>query len=249
MKPCLLLLAVCVLAALPARAAEEVTNYDQCVALVEKNAAVAEERARAWRNIGGGAAATHCRALALTALKRYGDAAHELESLAQDRSIDNPSDRAALYDQAGNAWLLAGQANEAERAFSAALALLPNDIDLLTDRARARALLKNWYGAETDLSAAIVQDQDRPDLLVLRASARRALGKKDGAAADIVRALALYPDYPAALVERGEMKYEVGDLNGARADWKKAAASHEGDAAAAARRDLEQLGPEQKPLR
>jgi tetratricopeptide (TPR) repeat protein len=248
MKRCLLLLALCGLGAVPCRAAEEVTDYAQCVALVEKNPALAEERARAWRNLGGGVAATHCRALALTALKRYGDAAHELESLAQDRGIEIAADRAALYDQAGNAWLLAGQANEAERAFSAALALTANDIDILTDRARARALRRDWYGAETDLSAAIVQDQDRPDLLVLRASARRALGKKDEAAADIVRALELYPDYPAALVERGEMKYEVGDLNGARADWKKAAASHEGEAAADARRDLEQLGPEPKPL-
>jgi tetratricopeptide (TPR) repeat protein len=247
MKRYLLPLAVCAAMAVPAHADDAEISYGQCVALVQKNPSVAEERARAWRNVGGGAAATHCRALALTALKRYPDAARELEALARDPAVTDSGDRAALYDQAGNAWLLAGLGSDAVRDFSAALAGAPNDIDIITDRARAHALLKDWYGAEADLSMALLQDQNRPDLLVLRASARRALGEKTEAATDIVRALALYPDYPAALVERGEMKYEVGDSEGARADWKKAAASREGDAAEDARHDLEALGPEQKP--
>jgi len=231
---------------LPAAAAEAVADYSQCVALAQRNPALAEERASAWQNEGGGAAAIHCSALALTALKRYAEAARKLDALARDKAIGNGTDRAALLDQAGNAWLLAGLGNNAVQSFSAGLVQDPNDIDIRADRARARAMQQDWAGAEADLSAALLKDQNRVDLLVLRASARWALNLKADAATDILRALALYPDYPAALVERGRMKYEAGDKNGARSDWKKAAASGTGDAAEAARRNLAALDAESK---
>lgn len=224
-----------------------VTGYSQCVALVQKNPAQAEESARAWQNEDGGTAAVHCLALALTALKRYAEGARTLDGLARSRGITDNLQRAALFDQAGNAWMLAGMASNAAQSFSAAIAESPNDIDMLADRARARAMLRDWVGAEADLSAALLKDQNRADLLVLRSSARWALNRKADAATDIVRALALYPDYPAALVERGVMKYSAGDTEGARKDWKKAA-SGGGEAADAARRNLDAMGPEQKPL-
>ena len=237
-------LAVAVLP-LPAAAAGAVTNYSQCVALVQKNPALAEEGARAWQNEDGGAAALHCSALALTALGHYAEAARKLDALAREGAIGNNLDRAALLDQAGNAWLLAGMANNAVQSFSAAISASPNDIDFLADRARAHAMQKDWAGADVDLDAALLKDQNRADLLVLRASARWALGRKTDAATDILRALQLYPDYPAALVERGRMKYEAGDKMGARADWKKAA-SGTGAAADAARRNLAALDAESK---
>jgi len=212
-------------------------SYSQCVALAGRDPAQAQGEALAWQNAGGGAGAIHCSALALTALKRYGEAGRKLDALARSREILNPSDRAALLDQAGNAWLLAGQPQDAMRSFSAALGEVPGDLDALIDRAQARAALKDWTGADADLGAALVQDQNRADLLVLRASARWALGRKEDAATDILRALELYPDYPPALVERGQMKYSAGDMAGARADWKKAA-SGRGDAAEEARQNL-----------
>lgn len=240
------LFACLALVPLPAAASGTVTDYAQCVALVQTNPAQAEQGARAWQNEDGGAAAIHCRALALTALKRYAEAARTLDGLAGGREITDNLKRAALYDQAGNAWMLAGMASNAAQSFSAAIAQSPNDVDMLADRARARAMLKDWSGADADLGAALLKDQNRADLLVLRASARWAVGRKTDAATDIVRALALYPDYPAALVERGMMKYSAGDTEGARKDWRKAA-SGTGVAADAARRNLEALGPEQKP--
>ncbi len=230
----------------PAAAAGGPTDYSQCVALVQKNPALAEENARAWQNEGGGAAAIHCSALALTALKRYAEAARKFDALARDKTIGNNLDRAELFDQAGNAWLLAGMANDAVRSFSAALDHSQDNVDFLADRARARAMLKDWAGADADLGAALLGDQNRVDLLVLRASARWALNRRTDAATDILRALSLYPDYPAALVERGRMKYEAGDKNGARADWKKAAALGEGETAEAARRYLAEMGEESK---
>jgi len=232
-------LAAFVVLPLPAAAAsDDVTDYAECVALVQQNPALAEERARIWENRGGDVSAIHCDALALTALKRYAEAARKLDALAHDRRITDSERRATLFDQAGNAWLLAGSGSSALQSFSSAVAASPNDIGYLADRARARAMLKDWSGADADLSEALLRDQNRADLLVLRASARWTLNRKADAATDILRALELYPDYPAALVERGMMKYSVGDTNGARKDWKKAAASGQGDAAQQAKRNL-----------
>ena len=226
---------------LQATTTDDVTDYTQCVALVQKNPALAEERARVWQNRGGDVSAVHCDALALTALKRYAEAARKLDALARDKRITDSVDRAALYDQAGNAWLLAGLGSSALQSFTAAVAASPNDIGYLADSARAHAMLKDWSGADADLSSALLKDQNRADLLVLRASARWTLNRKADAAIDILRALELYPDYPAALVERGMMKYSVGDTNGARKDWKKATASGQGEAAEEAKRNLAAL--------
>jgi tetratricopeptide (TPR) repeat protein len=211
-------------------------GYARCVDLVRNDPHEAVSAAETWHNNGGGAAALHCEALGLTALHRYAEAAVKLDQAA----LIAPGDiRVALYDQAGNAWLLAGNPDRAETSIDSALALSPHDEDILFDRARARAARKNWSGAEQDLSLLLQLDSNRADAWVLRASARHAEGRKAEANADIARALAVYPDYPEALVERGAMKLEAGDVNGARADWQ--AVLHNapnGDAAAAARDHL-----------
>jgi tetratricopeptide (TPR) repeat protein len=233
-------------AATAGAAAEDMT-YADCTAMVDRDPRIAEQRAASWQLHGGGGAAMHCHALALFALKRYGEAARVLDALGRNRDVPGAG-RAELFDQAGEAWLLAGKAKEAVQSFSDALAAQPNYPSYLADRARARAMLKDWKGADGDLSAALLQDQNRADLLVLRASARWALGRKSDSAIDIVRALEIFPDYPPALLERGKLKYAAGDKNGARRDWKKAAASGQGQTAEDAKRFLAQLGPEQKPI-
>jgi len=217
-------------------------RYERCLTLVKSNPQAAESAAGAWHATGGGAAALHCEALALTALHRYGDAAVKLDQAAIIAPSGQRDLRIALYDQAGNAWLLAGQPQKAEASIGTALTLAPDDEDILFDRARVRAARKDWPGAEADLTKLLGMDSDRADAWVLRASARHAEGHKNEAGADIVRALQIYPDYPEALVERGAMKLEAGDTTGARADWEKVVrSSPNGDAAAAARQHLAEL--------
>jgi tetratricopeptide (TPR) repeat protein len=237
-----ILAAAIVALAMPA-AAQEMT-YSDCVAMVSRDAKTAEERARTWQTHGGGPQAMYCNALALTALGRYGEAARVQDALSRNGEFAS-SERADLADQAGNAWLLAGKPNEAVQSFSAALAAAPSNLGVLVDRARARAIAKDWRGVDADVGAALMQDQNRADLLVLRSRARWAMGRKADAATDIVRAFELYPDYPPALVERGKMKYSAGDVAGARRDWKKAA-SGQGPAAQDAKEFLGQLDPESK---
>jgi tetratricopeptide (TPR) repeat protein len=216
-----------------------VNRYDRCLSLVKTNAREANAAAEAWHVQGGGAAALHCTALALVSLHRYSEAGMKLDQAALDKNAGGIDMQAALFDQAGNAWLLAGQPQRAEASLTSGLALAPVNGDLLFDRARARAARKEWSAAEADLNALLDADSNRADALVLRASARHAEGRKADALADIARALDVYPDYPEALVERGAMKYEAGDTIGARADWEQVVHdAPDNDAGAAAREHL-----------
>ena len=215
------------------------SRYERCLTLVKNSAHDAASAADAWHGAGGGAAALHCEAMALTALHRYSEAAVKLDQAAIIAPGGEHDLRIALYDQAGNAWLLAGNAEKAEASLDTAVAMSPRDEDILFDRARARAARKDWSGAESDLTKLLTLDGDRADAWVLRASARHAEGRRAEAGADIAHALAVYPDYPEALVERGTMKLETGDASGARADWQTVIhAAPNGDAANAARQHL-----------
>ena len=78
--------------------------------------------------------------MALVELKRYPEAAARLDALG--RAPDMGNLRASVFDQAGNAWMLAGDAAQAVASFSAALALSANDADLYADLARAQAMQK-----------------------------------------------------------------------------------------------------------
>jgi tetratricopeptide (TPR) repeat protein len=207
-------------------------SYQQCADFAKTDPQGAYNQALAWHSGGGGAAAEHCQALALSQLRRYDEAAPVLDTLAQQNSLQN-ADRAQLFDQAGNNWLLAENPLKADQSFSNALSLTPNDTEILVDRARARAMRKDWFGADSDLSAALTRDANRADLLVLRASARHAAGRKADARADIDRALGIFPNYGDALVERGVMKFEDGDPAGAIADWQKVAKAAPNSRAAA----------------
>ena len=217
-------------------------RYDRCLKLAHDDADSAYEQALAWHDAGGGPAAVHCSAVALFQQKHFAEAAFKFDQLAHARDTGDVDLRADLLDQAGNAWLLAGQPENAEASFAAAINLGARGADVFADRARARGLRKDWSGAEADLTIALSKDEFRSDLLVLRASARHALGRKKEARADIDQALELDPHYADALVERGAMKLEAGDKQGARADWKLVLVLQpKSPAADSARMHIEQL--------
>ncbi|MGD0144114.1 MAG: hypothetical protein ABSC92_13225, partial [Rhizomicrobium sp.] len=72
------------------------SRYDRCLDLAKRNAERALEAAEAWRTSGGGAAAEHCSALALTALRRYPEAAAKLDEAAHDAMAGSADVRADL---------------------------------------------------------------------------------------------------------------------------------------------------------
>jgi tetratricopeptide (TPR) repeat protein len=216
-------------------------RYNRCLALAAKDPQTAYEKASAWRGRGGMMYAAHCEAVALVNLKRYAEAARKLTNLANGKF--DAATRVQIYIQAANAWMMAEQPGEALPLLSDALEISPDNMDALTDRARARAMHRDWAGAEADLTQALGKDPTRVDLLVLRSSALHAEGKVAEARADIDRALDLVPGYAEALVERGGMKLEAGDKAGAQADWEAVLKrAPNGDAAKSARAHLEAMG-------
>jgi tetratricopeptide (TPR) repeat protein len=218
-------------------------HYRSCLATSNLNPAAALTDAEAWAKSGGGVPAQHCAALALVNLKHYAEAATRLDRLAADRGVPDVSFRAALYDQAGNAWLLAGDGAHAVQSFQAALALSGSDADLFADLARAQAMRHDWHEVDLDLNAALQLSPHRVDLLVLRASARRALQHYAEALSDIETALKLRPGDSSALVESGLLRKQLGDLDGARRDFRAALKTASGETAAQAKENLEVLGP------
>jgi tetratricopeptide (TPR) repeat protein len=228
-----------------ALAAGAADQYDACLARTQNDPGGALLFASGWIKTGGGPAAEHCKALALVGLHRYGEAAVALDALARSGFAANGAMRPTLFDQAGNAWLLAARPDSAIASFTAALAIDPFDADLLADRARALAYKKDWAKADSDLTAALLVNPDRADLYVLRGSARRAMGRKAEARADFDLALRIQPRNPDALVERGTSKFEAGDVAGARADWQIVVTDYpDSDAAPAARQHLADSAPQ-----
>ena len=205
-----------------ARSAEaDAATYDRCLKLAKQNPGAAQSLAQTWHERGGAHPAEHCAAVALVGLKRYKEAATRLEALAQAMTTAPAGLRADVFDQAGQAWLLAGDAVRAYAAAGQALSLQPNDPEMLLDRAEAAASAGYYDKAVADLDHVLKADPSRVEALIYRASANRALNRLDAALADVEKALALTPNSVPALLERGNIRRLKGDLNAALEDWER----------------------------
>ena len=228
----------------PPRSAEaDAETYDRCMKLARENPREAQTLAQAWLARGGAHPADHCAAVALIALGKYQEGATRLQALAQAMIMKAPAAlRADVLDQAGQAWLLAGDPVRAYAAEGQAVSLQPNDPDLLIDRAEAAASAGYLDQAVADLDRVLKTHPDRVDALIYRASAYRALDRLDPARADIDKALARAPHSAAALLERGNIRRLEGDATGARGDWEEVGHIAPGSPAdMAARANLEHL--------
>jgi tetratricopeptide (TPR) repeat protein len=223
------------------------SQYEACLAQTRSAPQAAFETALEWESNGGGGPAQHCRALALVALKQYGEAAMQLQGLANETSSGPAAIRADLLDQAANAWILADQPQNAISALDAALKLDPDNAELFVDRARAAAMGRDWASAIRDLSTALSLDPEREEAYVFRASALRQSGQPKRALEDIDTALALDGRDPDALLERGAIHLALGDQAAARQAWLRAAEiAPDSEAGKAAQKNLQSLALEAK---
>jgi tetratricopeptide (TPR) repeat protein len=204
----------------PPRLAEG-PDYDRCLDMARESPEAAVGFAEAWESDGGGEGAQQCGALALLALGEPERAAARLESIA-GRSRAGAAARAAVYGQAAQAWMIAGDSARGYAAVTLALALQPGDVDLLIDRAAAAATQRRFAEAFSDLDRATQLDPNRAEAWVYRAAALRGLDRTDRALEDIARALLLEPNNAEALLERGILRQLKGDTAAARADWERA---------------------------
>jgi tetratricopeptide (TPR) repeat protein len=226
----------------------DLSQADRCRALLRTDPEAAQISAAEWRDAQGGEPAEQCEALAVLALGDPIEAATRLEAIAARSSVPRPA-RAALFAQAAQAWLIAGDANRSFGAATLALTLTPDDLELLVDRAAALGALGRYREALTDLDRVLALDPDRPDALVFRAAAMRQLDRTDVARRDVDRALAIEPDNAEGLLERGILRQLAGDDEGARRDWERVMTVAPGSAAAdlaAQNLALSEAGPVQR---
>ncbi len=203
----------------PPRLTDE-PEYDRCLNMSRDDPEGAIAFAQRWEREGGGEPARHCAAWALLGMGDAERAADQLERLARGSQASGAA-RAALYGQAAQAWMMAGDANRAFAAVTIALTMQPNDPDLYTDRAVSLAALRRHMDALRDLDRALEIDPERAETLVFRAAALRAIERPQEAMESAERALVLAPDNPEALLERGILRQLRGDTEGARRDWER----------------------------
>jgi tetratricopeptide (TPR) repeat protein len=223
-------------------AEKDAETYAYCMNLAKVDAGTALRLAKEWRERGGAHPADHCAAVALVDMGKYREGAVRLETLAKAMVRAPAALRAGVFDQAGQAYLLAGDPVHAYAAAGAAVALQPADPELRIDRAEAAAASGYFDRAVGDLDVVLKADPNRVDALIYRATAYRALDSLDSALADIDAALAVAPESVPALLERGNIRRLLGDAGGARSDWQRVEEIASGSQAGmAARANLESL--------
>ncbi|HYD32722.1 MAG TPA: tetratricopeptide repeat protein [Azospirillaceae bacterium] len=221
-RPTLAALALAAALAFPAPAATAGgQDLAACLKAAETVPDTGLEKARDWENRGGGDRAKLCHAMALFHGGQFAPAGERLEALVETLGRDDAQGAATLLSRAGWAWLRAGQAARAERAYTQALARLPEDEDILIDRAIARAGQEKYWDAVADLTTVLNKAPQRAEAWLYRASAYRHLGNLELALGDVGRALALKPNDPEALLLRGNLQAQDGDAMAARADWRQ----------------------------
>ena len=104
-----------------ARTPDNLRIYNDCMRLARSEPLKALPMAEKWIADGGSLGARHCVAIAMFESGRYIEAATRLEAIARDMGQERPGLRAELYAQAGQAWMDAGQAENAAAAQSSAL--------------------------------------------------------------------------------------------------------------------------------
>jgi tetratricopeptide (TPR) repeat protein len=238
-----LLAALCLSPALARVAGDPTIEHDQCVSEAETDPQAALARAKQWVKNGGGFDAEHCAAMALFDMKHYAESAQSFESLARRLPNAASAERARIYDQAGQAWLVDNKPLSAKTDFDAALRLTPNDPDLLIDRAEALAAATQYWNAIDDLNRASDLAPNKAEIYAYRAAAYRALDVPALARQDIEQNLKLAPNNPVGLLERGNILRIQGDVAGARRDWFNVTKTAPGSALAeAAAQNLARLG-------
>jgi tetratricopeptide (TPR) repeat protein len=194
---------------------DHLRRYTDCMSLARKEPLKALPVAERWKNEGGGLGARHCVAIAMYEAGKSVQAATQLEAIARDMGQERPGLRAELWAQAGQAWIDAGQAENAAAAQSQALELKSQDPDLWIDRGLSYAAMRAWPRAISDFDHALVLRPNNVEILVLRAAAWRNAGDPGKALADADRALRIAPDHSEALLERAFAFLARGDKAGA----------------------------------
>jgi predicted TPR repeat methyltransferase len=133
-------------------------------------------------------------------------------------------EQAKAFFQQGLAHYLGGRYVEAERAFAAALGLVPGRVSTLTNLGATRLKLGRFDEAVALFDEALAQEPDNVEAHAQRAAALAELGQAQSALAGVERALELDPARGAVWTLRGSLMRTMGRLQDAIASYEKALA-------------------------
>lgn len=223
------------------------TRFDACAALAAERPEAAMEEASRWIVAQGGPQARQCLGLAYAAQQRWVPAATAFEQAAREAEVAHDARSAALWVQAGNARLAAGEAPAARAALSAALSsgtlTGAERGEAHLDRARASVALGDLKTARADMDKAIELVPADPLVWLLSATLARRQGDLTRASKDIAEAAKRSPDDASVAFEAGNIALLSGAPDAARVAWQGAiAVQPDSDAAKAAAAALKDLG-------
>jgi tetratricopeptide (TPR) repeat protein len=195
---------------LPQAAKAEIDPRDSsrlaaCITKIDTAPLEAYEDGLVWRSQSGGVYAEQCLALAKIANGDVAAGASRLAALASAPDVGDSDQRALLLAKAANAWLMIDEFDPALQALNAALVLKPAEVDLLIDRARTFAGLRQWAKAQEDLTLALSKRTSDTLIFRLRAEAFLQQANYDAAQRDIVEAMRLAPREIDNYVMRGRI--------------------------------------------
>lgn len=187
----------------------DAARLEACETLARTSPDRAYEEGRAWTTESPAFEAKYCLAAAAYALNRPVLAAEQFEAVARGMAGRDKAGQARAQSDSGNAWLIAGDGDRALAAFNRALGFAPGNANLLIDRARGYAYLRDWRHAEEDLNAVLAEDGQDPLALRLRAETRLQLGARALALKDAEAARAIDANDVETLLVLGRIKEAI----------------------------------------
>lgn len=188
---------------------EEEERLLKCIEQIKLSPEEAYEDGLGWQGSGNRPKARFCVAMALIELGNSVEGALRLEALSKARDAGSVEDRVNYLVRAGNAWLVAGIAKNAENVFNDAIKLRAGDNELHKDRASSLLTQRKWRTAENDLTRALEIKPDDSEALSMRARARLGLRAYELALKDIEKAHTLDRENIDILVLRGDIREAI----------------------------------------
>lgn len=230
------------------------TPLQECLQLAMERPADGIALADAWlakaKTQAERAGALQCKGMAMTRIEGWPEAAGLFVSARDALPANERGERGRLGSLAGNAWIVAGDVDQAlvvldqAHADAAAAGLGPLDGLIQIDRARALVALGRPEEAESALEQARQLVPDNAQAWLLSATLSRRLGKLGEAQTQIERAADLFPIDPEIGLEAGVIAVLSGREDAARKSWESVIKAAPGSKAAeTAQGYLDQLGP------
>jgi len=240
--------------AVPPPPAPQSSQLQNCLHLAMTNPSDGIEEAEGWlaaaKTPTDRAGAKQCKAMALTRIDGWDEAATLFLSAREDTPASEPDERARLGALAGNAFLVQGNTAAALDALDHALGEAQTVADhkligvIQIDRARALVMLGRTADASSALEEARNDLPDNSQAWLLSATLSRREGKLGEAQNQIERAAALMPVDPEIGLEAGVIAVLSGRDEAARKSWQSViVAAPKSDFAKTAQSYLDQLGP------